>query len=144
MGKFTLAIFEWVAAMLGKDPDSTESELHAATEKFKTREDFIAHLREEVKSETDALITENTALKSGIAELEKNTSALQKQIADLESTIAQRDARITELEAMPQANHTTGDEQPPLPDPASDKNHYLNQGMNARVQRTHGVKFNKA
>lgn len=144
MGKFTLAIFGWVATMLGIGHDSTESEIHAATEKFKTREDFIAHLREEVKSEMDALKTENTALNSAVEKLESNQDALQKQITDLEATISQRNARITELEAMPQADHTTGDEQTPLPDPASDKNHYLNQGMNARVQRTHGVKFNKA
>lgn len=144
MGKFTLAIFGWVATMLGIGHDSTESEIHAATEKFKTREDFIAHLREEVKSEMDSVTAENTALKSGIAKLEETNSAQADQIKKLEAAIATKDARITELEAMPQADHTTGDEQPPLPDPASDKNHYLNQGMNARVQRTHGVKFNKA
>lgn len=142
MGKFTLAIFGWVATMLGIGYDSTESEIHAATEKFKTREDFIAHLREEVKAETDSLKAENTALKSGIAEMEKNTSALQKQIADLEATIAQRDARITELEALPQANHTNGDEK--APEPEFDKKSYLNQGMNARVQKTHSAKFGKA
>ena len=141
MGKFTLAIFGWVATMLGIGNDSTESEIHAATEKFKTREDFIAHLREEVKSETDALKTENTALNSAVEKLESNRDALQKQVTDLEATISQRDTRIKELEAMPQADHTTGDEKTPDADADSDKKSYLNQGLNARVQRTHGAKF---
>jgi septal ring factor EnvC (AmiA/AmiB activator) len=136
MGKFSAAIFVWVATMLGIDKDSTESEVHAATEKFKTREDFLDQFRAEVKSELDALKAENEKLKADLVAADAIKSSLEKTIAD-------QTAKIEELGKQPAAAHTTGADAAPVQE-ANDGSDYRNQGMNAIVRQRYPNRFKTA